>query len=289
MHLLVSHTIIADPAVYPYYRDVPSFSEQESHRQTTLPVPNNNTHLPTAEKEGTQKEAHQRQRRPDGKRIQTGIHQDLREHGKGWGLIAIHGVKKGDLVQEYAGEIIDEKTKDERLKAWALDHPNDPNFYVMHLEPGWYIDAREVANMARFINHSCNPNCKLVPINVAGQMRVSIVCIKEVPPGGFLCYDYQFDTQHGEKFICQCGAENCCGTMQGRKGEDKIVDKKLKKQLLSEAKSRVQRDKKFLQSIFASEKDRLYLTGPFVPGVDTEKAEMVAGGPREKYRREAQC
>ena len=83
----------------------------------------------------------------------------------------------------------------------------------MHLEPGWYIDAREVANMARFINHSCDPNCKLVPVNVAGHMRVSIVCIREVPPGGFLSYDYQFNTQHGEKFICRCGAENCWGTM----------------------------------------------------------------------------
>ena len=60
----------------------------------------------------------------------------MREHGKGWGLIAVNGVKKGDLVQEYAGEIIDEKTKEERLKEWARDHPNDPNFYVMHLEPG---------------------------------------------------------------------------------------------------------------------------------------------------------
>mmetsp|Transcript_5579 Transcript_5579/g.10006 ORF Transcript_5579/g.10006 Transcript_5579/m.10006 type:complete len:841 (+) Transcript_5579:197-2719(+) len=211
-----------------------------------------------------------------------------REHGKGWGLMTINGVKKGDLVQEYAGEIIDEKTKQERLKEWSRDHPNDPNFYVMHLEPGWYIDAREVANMARFINHSCHPNCKLVPVNVAGQMRVSIVCIKDVPPGGFLCYDYQFDTQHGEKFICRCGAENCCGTMKGAgKTEDKVAEKKTKKQLLSEAKARVQRDKKFLQCVYASEKDRLYLTGPVVPGADTEKAEMVAGGPKERYRREA--
>mmetsp|Transcript_21263 Transcript_21263/g.44351 ORF Transcript_21263/g.44351 Transcript_21263/m.44351 type:complete len:937 (+) Transcript_21263:168-2978(+) len=215
-----------------------------------------------------------------------------REHGKGWGLITINGVKKGDLVQEYAGEIIDEKTKEKRLKEWSCDHPNDPNFYVMHLEPGWYIDAREVANMARFINHSCDPNCKLVPVNVAGHMRVSIICIKDVPPGGFLCYDYQFDTQHGEKFICRCGAKNCRGSMKGASGkttEDVAAakEKKSKKQLLSEAKARVQRDKKFLQGVYASEKDRLYLTGPFVPGVDAEKTEMVAGGPKERYRREA--
>lgn len=210
-----------------------------------------------------------------------------REHGKGWGLIAINGVKKDDVVQEYVGEIIDEKTKEERLKAWAFDHPNDPNFYVMHLEPGWYIDAREVANMARFINHSCDPNCKLVPVNVAGHMRVSIVCTDNVPPGGFLSYDYQFDTRDGEKFTCRCGAANCRGTMQGRRAEDRPADKKSKKQLFAEAKARRQRDKKFLHGAFSSARERLHLTGPFVPGARAEEAAPVAGGPRDKDRREA--
>mmetsp|Transcript_39159 Transcript_39159/g.71750 ORF Transcript_39159/g.71750 Transcript_39159/m.71750 type:complete len:88 (+) Transcript_39159:222-485(+) len=74
----------------------------------------------------------------------------------------------------------------------------------MALEPGWYctltpIDAREVDNMAKFINHSCDLNCRLVPVNVAGHIRVAIVCIKDVTPGGHLCYNYQFDTQHGGK------------------------------------------------------------------------------------------
>mmetsp|Transcript_6372 Transcript_6372/g.13412 ORF Transcript_6372/g.13412 Transcript_6372/m.13412 type:complete len:774 (-) Transcript_6372:503-2824(-) len=213
----------------------------------------------------------------------------MREHGKGWGLIAVNGVKRGDLVQEYAGEIIDDKEKEERLKAWSRDHPNDPNFYVMHLEPGWYIDAREVANMARFINHSCDPNCRLIPTNVSGHIRVAIVCIKDVPPGGFLSYDYQFDTKDGDKFICRCGAANCRGTMKGGKnGEEDDAQKKTKKQLLAEAKARIKRDKQFLLDLQASEKERLNLTGPFVPGEDKEKAEAVAAGPNECYRQEVQ-
>lgn len=157
----------------------------------------------------------------------------------------------------------------------------------MLLEPGWYIDAREVANLARFINHSCDPNCKLVPVNVAGHVRVSIMCIKNVSLGDFLSYDYQFDTQHGEKFICRCGARNCRGTMKGGRTDGKVT-KKTKKQLLSEARARTQRDKKFLHTVLESERERLCLTGPFVPGEDIEKAEMVAGGPKERYRREVQ-
>ena len=65
-----------------------------------------------------------------------------REQGKGWGLITLEALKKGDLVQEYVGEVIDENTKRERLTNWTKDHPNDPNFYIMQLDAGWYIDAR---------------------------------------------------------------------------------------------------------------------------------------------------
>jgi len=143
--------------------------------------------------------------------------------------------------------------------------------------------------MARFINHSCDPNCRLIPTNVSGHIRVAIVCIKDVPPGGFLSYDYQFDTKDGDKFICRCGAANCRGTMKGGKnGEEDDAQKKTKKQLLAEAKARIKRDKQFLLDLQASEKERLNLTGPFVPGEDKEKAEAVAAGPNECYRQEVQ-
>ena len=143
--------------------------------------------------------------------------------------------------------------------------------------------------MARFINHSCDPNCKLIPVNVSGHMRVGIYALKDIEPGQFLCYDYQFDTQHGERFTCRCGAANCRGTMKGGKTDDeKSEEKKTKRELLAEAKARVQRDKKYLQSVLSSEKERLHLTGPFVPGEEKEKAEMVAAGPNERCRREAQ-
>ena len=213
----------------------------------------------------------------------------MREHGKGWGLITVDGVKTGDLVQEYAGEIIDEETKEERLKAWARDHPNDPNFYIMSLQPGWYVDAREVANMARFINHSCDPNCKLFPVNVAGRMRISIVCIRDVPPGGFLCYDYRFDTQHDEQFSCRCGAKNCRRTMGLNKrdnADDNKVEKRTKSQLIADAKKKHKLDKKYLKDVLGSETKRLYLTGQFVPGEDRERADLVAGGPMTANRNE---
>ena len=158
----------------------------------------------------------------------------------------------------------------------------------MHLEPGWYIDAREIGNMARYINHSCDPNCKLVPVNVNGYMRVAIICNKDVGPGEFLCYDYQFDTQHGEKFTCRCGAKNCRGTMKGGGSGGEQEQKKTKKELIADAKARVQRDKKFLESITKSEVERLNLTSQYLPGAEKEPANLVAAGPHERDRYDAQ-
>ena len=110
----------------------------------------------------------------------------VREQGKGWGLCTIKPAGKGDLIQEYVGEVIDAVTKEERLNQWTEDHPNDPNFYIMALQPGWFIDARGVANLARFINHSCEPNCSLTQINVSGRLRCGIFAMRDIKVGEFL-------------------------------------------------------------------------------------------------------
>lgn len=203
-----------------------------------------------------------------------------REQGKGWGLITVNGVQKGELVEEYVGEIVDEKTKRERLETWAKDHPNDPNFYLMQLEPGWYIDARVKGGLSRFINHSCDPNCDLVPVIVSGYTRIAIVANQNIGPGEFLKYDYHFDTQDGDKFSCRCGAKNCRGTMKGGQAVEDDVEKKLTKtELWSAAKAKLERDKKFLESVFIEENERLFQTGAALPGEKLNSSQSVANGP----------
>ena len=209
-----------------------------------------------------------------------------RDKGKGWGLMVINGIEKDELVQEYVGEIIDEKMKRKRLEMWAENHPNDPNFYMMHLEPGWYIDAREKGSLSRFINHSCEPNCKLVPVNIAGHIRVSIIACKKVKPGEFLSYDYHFDTKHGDKFVCRCGSSKCRGTMKGGANlwdihkDTESSKKKTKKELLIEANKKLDRDKKYLQEHILKENYRLYQVGMFVPGSSKSSSLAVASGPQ---------
>jgi len=129
--------------------------------------------------------------------------QPKRERGKGWGLITLESIPKNNLVQEYVGEVIDEKEKENRLRIWTKEHPYDPNFYVMALSGGYYIDARVFANQSRFINHSCAPNCKVMSVNVKGRIRNGIYNIRDIKAGEFLCYDYHFDTKQGERFACR--------------------------------------------------------------------------------------
>ena len=218
-----------------------------------------------------------------------------REEGRGWGVVAVNPIKEGDLVQEYVGEIISEAEKRKRLDDWARDHPNDPNFYIMHLQTGWYIDAREKGNLSRFINHSCDPNCKIIPINVAGHIRMAIFASKKIRPGEFLSYDYRFDTKDGDKFQCRCGAKNCRGTMKGGKADTTAAEeeptsqkKKTKKQIREEVKAQYEKDKKYLEDVRKSKLERFSQVGVYVPGEKEGGVNntTVASGPRDSWKKD---
>lgn len=79
---------------------------------------------------------------------------------------------------EYVGEVIDEKEQQRRL---ALYHKTGaPHMYIMEIGHGNVIDALEYGNQARFINHSCVPNCELQRWWVVAPCRY--VCVFGVGP-----------------------------------------------------------------------------------------------------------
>ncbi|CAB9503172.1 36 and H4 lysine-20 specific [Seminavis robusta] len=203
----------------------------------------------------------------------------MREQGRGWGLAVQETVKRGGLVQEYLGDVIDEPTKEERLRQWNLEHPNDPNYYIMCLSSGWYVDARETANMARFINHSCDPNCILWRFNVGGYMRDGIFALRDIQPGEFLSYDYHFDTKQGDKFVCRCGSKNCRGTMKEQQ-QKKADTKKTKGQLWEQAKQKYEKDKEYIQNYNAHEKHNATVWA-MVPG--TSNSGNTKGGDKVEW------
>ena len=131
-------------------------------------------------------------------------------HGKG--VFALQDIPEGETLIEYVGEIITWKEA-QRRHPW---NPEDPNHtFYFHVDEDRVIDAAHGGNAARWINHSCNPNCE------ADEQdgRVFIKALRDIAPGEELNYDYGLilEGRHTAKvkkqFECRCGSRRCRGTM----------------------------------------------------------------------------
>lgn len=100
---------------------------------------------------------------------------------RGWGLKAQQDIKQGQFVIEYVGELIDEAECDERTKN-MIEH-NDTNFYFLVIDKDNIIDAGPKGNLARFMNHSCSPNCETQKWVVNGATRVGLFAKHDISAG----------------------------------------------------------------------------------------------------------
>uniref|UniRef100_A0A453KKZ5 Histone-lysine N-methyltransferase ASHH3 n=4 Tax=Triticinae TaxID=1648030 RepID=A0A453KKZ5_AEGTS len=124
----------------------------------------------------------------------------------GFGLIAEEEIKKGEFVIEYVGEVIDDRTCEERL--WKMKRQRYTNFYLCEVSSNMVIDATNKGNKSRFINHSCEPNTEMQKWTVDGETRVGIFALRDIQRGEELTYDYKF-VQFGADQDCHCGSSNC--------------------------------------------------------------------------------
>lgn len=143
----------------------------------------------------------------------------FQEENMGLGLKSVDKVRKGTLIIEYIGEVIDEDEMIRRLNEQNILRPHDKDYYVMQLTNDLYVDGKFQGNFSRFINHSCDPNCELQRWNVRGHTRIAIVAIKDIEAGEPFSYDYQFETQQEEAFKCYCKTSKCRGTMAPNSSE----------------------------------------------------------------------
>lgn len=124
----------------------------------------------------------------------------------GAGIVAKEDISQGDFVIEYVGEVIDDKTCEERL--WKMRHCGETNFYLCEINRDMVIDATYKGNKSRFINHSCEPNTEMQKWTIDGETRIGIFATRDIRKGEELTYDYQF-VQFGADQDCYCGAEGC--------------------------------------------------------------------------------
>jgi len=131
-----------------------------------------------------------------------------------WGLFATAPIAEGERIIEYTGELIPIAMGDVREKEYAAQRLDN---YLFRVDKRWTIDATRAGNGARYINHSCAPNCesRVQRSGVAGKAgRIFIDALRDIRPGEELTYDYKFEEEPPEKKIpCRCGAATCRGFM----------------------------------------------------------------------------
>ncbi|CAJ0951370.1 unnamed protein product [Ranitomeya imitator] len=138
----------------------------------------------------------------------------IKTEGKGWGLIATRDIKKGEFVNEYIGELIDEEECMARIR--RAQENDIMHFYMLTIDKDRIIDAGPKGNFSRFMNHSCQPNCETQKWTVNGDTRVGLLAVRDIPAGEELTFNYNLDCLGNEKTVCRCGAPNCSGFLGDR-------------------------------------------------------------------------
>ena len=126
-------------------------------------------------------------------------------HGRG--VYALQFIRRGTRIIEYTGE----------RTSWeaAPNDENDPHTFNFGLDNGQVINPLVGGNDARWINHSCDPNCE----TAEEDDRIFIDAMRDIQPGEELFYDYALEIDEPiteeakKKYACYCGSRTCRGTM----------------------------------------------------------------------------
>jgi uncharacterized protein len=135
---------------------------------------------------------------------------------QGRGVFATRNIRKGTRLVEYRGEVISEDEADIR---YPFEEDERHHTFLFRLESGGVIDAGPRGSIAKYINHSCDPNCEAVE----EDGRIWIDAIRDIRKGEELVYDYNYilDEPHTpankKLYPCYCGARHCRRTILAKK------------------------------------------------------------------------
>ncbi|KAI4135848.1 MAG: hypothetical protein LQ347_000301 [Umbilicaria vellea] len=165
-----------------------------------------------------------RQRCKAGGKYNIGV-EVIKTADRGYGVRSNRTFDANQIIVEYAGEII---TQDECDSRMANLYKNNECYYLMSFDQNMIIDATR-GSIARFVNHSCEPNCKMIKWTVAGKPRMALFAgEKGITTGEELTYDYNFDPFSSKNIqACRCGSVSCRGVL-GPKPTEKVKPKELK-------------------------------------------------------------
>jgi SET domain-containing protein len=131
-------------------------------------------------------------------------------HGRG--VFATQPIRKGTRIIEYKGKRVD---WDWASAAYAPVEGQPTHTFLFELDDGRVIDANQGGNAARWINHSCSPNCQAIE----EDGRVYIEALRSIRTGEELGYDYRIQIEERltpaekKRWPCYCGSRKCRGTL----------------------------------------------------------------------------
>ncbi|XP_059301922.1 histone-lysine N-methyltransferase ASHH2-like, partial [Lycium ferocissimum] len=133
---------------------------------------------------------------------------------KGYGLQLLENVSEGQFLIEYVGEVLDMHAYEARQKEYASKCHK--HFYFMTLNGSEVIDACAKGNLGRFINHSCDPNCRTEKWMVNGEVCIGLFALRDIKKGEEVTFDYNYVRVFGAAVKkCVCGSPHCRGYIGG--------------------------------------------------------------------------
>ncbi|XP_070571460.1 histone-lysine N-methyltransferase SETD1B-like isoform X2 [Ptychodera flava] len=125
-----------------------------------------------------------------------------------WGLFALEPIAADEMVVEYVGQVVRQVIAEEREKRY--EKMGIGSSYLFRVDEHDVIDATKCGNFARFINHSCNPNCYAKIITVDSDKKIVIYSKQPIKAGEEITYDYKFPIEE-DKIPCLCNGPQCRG------------------------------------------------------------------------------
>jgi hypothetical protein len=130
-----------------------------------------------------------------------------RSNVQGLGLFAARDLEKHTMVIEYIGQLIRNEVAEKREKIYEKQNHG---VYMFRINDSQVVDATMAGGPARYINHSCHPNCVAEVVQLEKDSKIIIITKRKIAQGEELAYDYKFDLEDDQhKIPCLCGAANC--------------------------------------------------------------------------------
>jgi len=143
------------------------------------------------------------------------------------GLFALKNIPKGKKIIQYTGKIISKKEGSEienKQSELAKSDSSVGATYIFELDDENDLDGNTENNPAKYINHSCEPNCEFRIEN----KEIWIYTKREIKKGEEITYNYGFEWNPTEykKHPCKCGSKNCVGYILEEEAWEKLKTKK---------------------------------------------------------------